>query len=148
MNCHRVVDGGMNYSSSRLLCDTGALFNVVRGYNASELETAEASSRSGSRMDEPAGYHAEAFISSARTGPAHYNALLRKHQRARVVAVVRPCARLMGFYWKNRGMTLTSDQTWPSRPKSRPLCGAKTRAGGGCQVTRVAAFTVANRQVR
>jgi hypothetical protein len=46
----------------------------------------------------------------------------------------RPCARLMGSYWKNRGMTLTSDQTSPSRPKSRPLCGAKTRAGGGCQV--------------
>ena len=53
--------------SSSSSCDTGALFDGVRGYNPSELETAEASSRSGSRMDEPGGYHAEAFISSART---------------------------------------------------------------------------------
>jgi hypothetical protein len=54
----------VSWSSS---CDTGALFNGVRGYNPSDLETAEASSRSGSRMDEHAGYHAEAFFSSART---------------------------------------------------------------------------------
>jgi hypothetical protein len=31
-------------------------------------------------------------------------------------------------------MTLASDQTSPSRRKGRRLCGAKTRAGGGCQV--------------
>jgi hypothetical protein len=31
-------------------------------------------------------------------------------------------------------MTLASDQTSPSRRKGRRLCGAKTRAGGCCQV--------------
>jgi hypothetical protein len=46
----------------------------------------------------------------------------------------RACARVMGSYWKHRGMTLISDQTWPSRRKGRLLCGAKTRAGGCCQV--------------
>jgi hypothetical protein len=46
----------------------------------------------------------------------------------------RACARVMGSYWRHRGMTLTSEQTWPSRRKGRLLCGAKTRAGGCCQV--------------
>ena len=31
-------------------------------------------------------------------------------------------------------MTLGPDQTSPSRRRGRRLCGAKTRAGGGCQV--------------
>jgi hypothetical protein len=31
-------------------------------------------------------------------------------------------------------MTLASDQTSPSRRKGRRLCGAKTRAGGCCQI--------------
>jgi hypothetical protein len=31
-------------------------------------------------------------------------------------------------------MTLASDQTLPGRRKGRLLCGAKTRAGGCCQV--------------
>ena len=44
------------------------------------------------------------------------------------------CARVMGFYWKERDMMLASDQTSPSRRKARRLCGAKTRAGGSCQV--------------
>jgi hypothetical protein len=40
----------------------------------------------------------------------------------------------MGSYWKDRHMPLASDQTSPSRRKGRRLCGAKTRAGGCCQV--------------
>jgi hypothetical protein len=43
-------------------------------------------------------------------------------------------ARVVGSYWKKRSMTLTSDQTSPSCRKGRRLCGAKTRAGGCCQV--------------
>ena len=31
-------------------------------------------------------------------------------------------------------MTVASDQPLPRRGKGRLLCGAKTRAGGGCQV--------------
>jgi hypothetical protein len=46
----------------------------------------------------------------------------------------RACARVMGCYWRSRNMTLASDQTSPGRRKGRRLCGAKTRAGGSCQV--------------
>jgi hypothetical protein len=44
------------------------------------------------------------------------------------------CARVMGSYWKNRDMTLVSDQPSPRRRRGRLLCGAKTRAHGCCQV--------------
>jgi hypothetical protein len=40
----------------------------------------------------------------------------------------------MGSYWSNRDMTLVSNQPSPNRRKGRLLCGAKTRAGGCCQV--------------
>jgi hypothetical protein len=46
----------------------------------------------------------------------------------------RACARVMGFYSENQDMTLASNQPSPNRRKGRRLCGAKTRAGGCCQV--------------
>jgi hypothetical protein len=39
-----------------------------------------------------------------------------------------------GFTGGAGDMTLASDQTLPGRRKGRLLCGAKTRAGGCCQV--------------
>jgi len=45
------------------------------------------------------------------------------------------CARVMGSYWKNRHMTWAPDQPCLGRRKGRLLCGAKTRAGGCCQVS-------------
>ena len=47
---------------------------------------------------------------------------------------MRACARVMGSYWETGTVMSACDQTSPSRRKGRRLCGAKTRAGGGCQV--------------
>ena len=47
------------------------------------------------------------------------------------------CARVRarhGVLLGELGMMSASDQTSPSRRKGRLLCGAKTRAGGCCQV--------------
>ena len=62
-------------------------------------------------------------------------------------------ARVMGSYLNNRDVTVASDQPLPRRRKGRLLCGAKTRAGGCCQVRAEpgkarSASMVANRQVR
>src|ERR1700738_5225700 len=46
----------------------------------------------------------------------------------------RACARVMGSYWETGKVMSACDQTSPNRRKSRLLCGAKTRAGGCCQV--------------
>ena len=40
----------------------------------------------------------------------------------------------MGSYWETCKVMSACDQTSPSRRKGRLLCGAKTRAGGCCQV--------------
>src|ERR1700738_302499 len=46
----------------------------------------------------------------------------------------RACARVMGSYWETGKVMSACDQTSPKRRKGRLLCGAKTRAGGCCQV--------------
>jgi len=40
----------------------------------------------------------------------------------------------MGSYWRSQDVTLLFNQPSPDRRKGRLLCGAKTRAGGYCQV--------------
>ena len=49
----------------------------------------------------------------------------------------RACARVMGSYWDamTTSVAANSDRSWwCRRRKDRPLCGAKTRAGGTCLV--------------
>jgi hypothetical protein len=49
----------------------------------------------------------------------------------------RACARVMGSYWDamTTSVAANSDRSrWCRRRKDRPLCGARTRAGGTCIV--------------
>jgi hypothetical protein len=56
-----------------------------------------------------------------------------RSKRTMQLVCARVRARVRGSYWR-AGMMVASDQTSPSRRKGRRLCGAKTRAGGCCQV--------------
>jgi hypothetical protein len=77
-----------------------------------------------------------------RPGVLKNQAVWRKQSRAAPVPERRTSTPVetvlrdgsLGRTIRGWDMTLASDQTSPSRRKGRRLCGAKTRAGGSCQV--------------